>query len=128
MTHQEDKVYLVIKMQSLLLCPLEWQWQRTHPGAWGREVPPALPHHLRHHCLPSLSLVFIRASTSPSTALVFVGPATAEARTKPFSISQCGEVHRSRAALSPNPLTVLSLFIHGLPFLLAQQPQQGHRS
>lgn len=64
-THQEDKVYLVIKMQSLLLCPLEWQWQRTHPGAWGREVPPALPHHLRHHCLPSLSLVFIRASAPP---------------------------------------------------------------
>lgn len=48
-THQEDKVYLVIKMQSLLLCPLEWQWQRTHPGAWGREgatctaTPPAPP-------------------------------------------------------------------------------------
>lgn len=64
-THQEDKVYLVIKMQSLLLCPPERRWQRTHPGAWGREVPPALPHHLRHRCLPSLSLVFIRASAPP---------------------------------------------------------------
>lgn len=68
-THQQDKVYLVIKMQSLLLCPLVWQWQRTHPGASGREVPPALPHHLRHYCLPSLGLVFILAPAPNSPGL-----------------------------------------------------------
>lgn len=48
-THQEAKVYLVIKMQSLLLCPLERQWQRTHPGSLGARgatctaAPPAPP-------------------------------------------------------------------------------------
>uniref|UniRef100_A0AAV2MTE9 Uncharacterized protein n=1 Tax=Knipowitschia caucasica TaxID=637954 RepID=A0AAV2MTE9_KNICA len=41
-------------MQSRLLWPLEQWLQQTHPGPRGREVPPAQPHHLRHHCLPSL--------------------------------------------------------------------------
>lgn len=36
-----------------------------YPRAWGQEVPRALPHHLHHHCLPSLSLVFIRMSAPP---------------------------------------------------------------
>lgn len=34
----------------------------------------------------------------------------------------------SKLCCTPNPLTVLSLFIHGLPFLLAPRRQQGHRS
>lgn len=82
-------MYLVIKMQFLLLCPLEWRRQQTRPGAWGREVPPALPRHLRHHCLPSLSLVFTLASAPlsllntpplhppPQAAVVFMGPGKA---------------------------------------------------